>query len=184
MEIEAVGPGRQPLPPGGEGELRIRGPQLLTSYTDPGLSKAQIDDDGWFYPGDAGVVDAEGWIRMTGRLKDIINRGGEKFSTLDIEVAIASHPDVAAVAVTAVPDPRLGEAVGAWLVLAPGATWAGPDPIIAHLEAARIARQKIPTHWHVVAALPATASGKIQKHALAALPDMARPAGALARSLS
>ena len=172
MEIEAVEPDRKPLPAGIQGELRIRGPQLLTGYTDLDVTRAQIDDDGWFYPGDQGVVDAEGWVRMTGRLKDIINRGGEKFSTLDIEAAVGSHPDVAAVAVTAVPDARLGEAVGAWLVLNPGAAWTGPEHIIAHLDAARLAKQKIPTHWHVVSGLPRTASGKIQKHALAALTDI------------
>lgn len=166
MEIQAVSPDRVPLPPGTEGELRIRGPQLLTRYTDPQATADQLDDEGWFYPGDVGVVDEEGWVRMSGRLKDIVNRGGEKFSTLDIESAIAAHPDVAAVAVTAVPDERMGEAVGAWLVLAPGAEWTGPEGIIGHLEEVRMARAKFPTHWTVVPALPTTASGKIQKHRL------------------
>jgi acyl-CoA synthetase (AMP-forming)/AMP-acid ligase II len=169
MEIEAVDIDRTPLPAGEEGELRIRGPQLLAGYTDPDRTREQLDDDGWFYPGDVGVVDDEGWVRMSGRLKDIINRGGEKFSTLDIEQAIASHPDIAAVAVTAVPDERLGEAVGAWIVLAPGAEWTGPEALVEHLEAAKLARQKIPTQWTVVSALPTTASGKIQKHQLAGL---------------
>ena len=67
---------------------------------------------------------------MSGRIKDIINRSGEKFSALDIESAIGSHPDVSAVAVTAVPDERLGEAVGAWIVLAPGAAWDGPGRLV------------------------------------------------------
>ncbi|HVK27913.1 MAG TPA: AMP-binding protein, partial [Nocardioides sp.] len=166
MEIEAVDPDREPLPPGTEGELRIRGPQTLAAYTDAALTAAQVDDEGWFYPGDVGVVDAEGWVRMTGRLKDIINRGGEKFSTLDIESAISAHPDVAAVAVTAIPDDRLGEGVGAWLVLRPGATWSGPASIVAHLEQSRLARQKIPAYWEVLPALPVTASGKVRKQEL------------------
>lgn len=169
LEIEAVDADRRPVPAGQEGELRIRGPQLLTRYTDPVRTAEQLDAEGWFYPGDVGVVDAEGWVRMSGRLKDIVNRGGEKFSTLDIESAIAGHPDVAAVAVTAVPDERFGEAVGAWVVLAPGATWSGPEAIIEHLETARLARAKFPTRWTVVEALPATASGKIQKHRLPGL---------------
>jgi acyl-CoA synthetase (AMP-forming)/AMP-acid ligase II len=168
MEIQAVAPDRTPRPAGAEGELRIRGPQLLTAYTDAERTREQIDGEGWFYPGDIGVVDGEGWIRMSGRIKDIINRGGEKFSALDIESAIASHPDVAAVAVTAVPDERLGEAVGAWIVLAPGAPWHGPDRLIEHLETVRLARQKIPARWTVVASLPTTASGKVQKNKLAA----------------
>jgi acyl-CoA synthetase len=167
MEIEAVGADRVPLPPGTEGELRIRGPQLLSAYTDPERTREQIDGEGWFYPGDIGVVDDQGWVRMSGRLKDIINRGGEKFSALDIESAIASHPDVAAVAVTAIPDERLGEAVGAWIVLAAGADWHGPGPLVEHLEAVRLARQKIPVQWILVPSLPTTASGKIQKNKLA-----------------
>jgi acyl-CoA synthetase (AMP-forming)/AMP-acid ligase II len=167
MEIQAVGSDRVPLPPGTEGELRIRGPQLLTAYTDPERTREQLDGEGWFYPGDIGVVDDQGWVRMSGRLKDIINRGGEKFSALDIESAIASHPDVAAVAVTAIPDERLGEAVGAWIVLAAGADWYGPGPLVEHLETVRLARQKIPVQWTVVPSLPTTASGKIQKNKLA-----------------
>jgi acyl-CoA synthetase (AMP-forming)/AMP-acid ligase II len=168
MEIQAVAPDRTPRPAGVEGELRIRGPQLLTAYTDTERTREQIDSEGWFYPGDIGVVDGEGWIRMSGRIKDIINRGGEKFSALDIESAIASHPDVAAVAVTAVPDERLGEAVGAWIVLTPGTPWHGPDRLVEHLETVRLARQKIPAQWTVVPSLPTTASGKVQKNKLAA----------------
>jgi acyl-CoA synthetase (AMP-forming)/AMP-acid ligase II len=167
MEIEAVSPDREPLPTGGEGELRIRGPQLLTAYTDPDRTREQIDSEGWFYPGDVGVVDDQGWVRMSGRIKDIINRGGEKFSALDIESAIGSHSDVSSVAVTAVPDERFGEAVGAWLILAPGVAWDGPERLIKHLEDVKLARQKIPTHWTVVPSLPTTASGKIQKNKLA-----------------
>jgi acyl-CoA synthetase (AMP-forming)/AMP-acid ligase II len=167
MEIQAVSSDRTPFPPGEEGELRIRGPQLLTAYTDPERTREQIDGEGWFYPGDIGVVDDQGWVRMSGRLKDIINRGGEKFSALDIESAIAAHPDVAAVAVAAIPDERLGEAVGAWIVLAAGAEWDGPARLIEHLEAARLARPKIPVQWTVVPSLPTTASGKIQKNKLA-----------------
>lgn len=173
IEIEAVGEDRMPLTAGEEGELRIRGPQLLHGYTDPKLTATQLDAAGWFYPGDVGVVDECGWVRMTGRTKDIINRGGEKLSALDIEAAIASHPDVAAVAVAAVPDPRLGEAVGAWLVLRPGAIWSGPQAILGHLEAGRLAKQKLPTVWSVVEELPTTATGKVRKQELvpAQVPD-------------
>jgi acyl-CoA synthetase len=167
MEIQAVAPDRTPLAAGAEGELRIRGPQLLTAYTDPERNREQLDSEGWFYPGDIGMVDSQGWVRMSGRIKDIINRGGEKFSALDIESAIASHPDVAAVAVTAVPDARLGEAVGAWIVLRAGTDWHGPDKLIEHLETVRLARQKIPAQWTVVPSLPTTASGKVQKNKLA-----------------
>ncbi|MEV5303448.1 class I adenylate-forming enzyme family protein [Amycolatopsis methanolica] len=173
LEIQAIDDDRAVLPVGTVGELRIRGTQLLSGYTDPALTKEQIDDDGWFYPGDVGLVDEQGWVRMTGRSKDIVNRGGEKFSTMDIELAIASHPDVESVAVTAVPDPRLGEVAGAWLVLRPGVTWPGSQPLIEHLERQRLAKQKIPVEWHVVREIPRSATGKIQKHRLAELGDLA-----------
>ena len=173
MQMQAVDELHQALTPGEIGELRIRGPQLLTRYTDPAITAQQIDGDGWFYPGDIGMVDDQGWVRMTGRSKDIINRGGEKFSTQDIEAAVASHPDIARAAVTAVPDPRFGEAVGVWITLRPDARWAGPGPILAHLDSLRLAKQKMPVEWHVVAELPTTASGKLQKHRLAALDDLA-----------
>ncbi|RZT84983.1 cyclohexanecarboxylate-CoA ligase/acyl-CoA synthetase [Pseudonocardia sediminis] len=172
MEIQVVDDERNLVPPGTVGQFRIRGPQMLTGYTDPALTAEQIDADGWFYPGDAGRVDADGWVQMVGRTKDIVNRGGEKFSTMDIEMAIASHPGVARVAVTAVAEERLGEAVGAWVVLDDATRAGGAEPLVEHLHTRGLAKQKIPTQWHVVAEIPATASGKIQKHRLAALDDI------------
>ncbi|MFC0529115.1 class I adenylate-forming enzyme family protein [Phytohabitans kaempferiae] len=165
-ELEAVDPYRQPLSPGVEGELRTRGPQSLIGYTDPDLTAAQVDEDGWFYTGDVGTVDAEGWLRVTGRIKDIINRGGEKFSARDIEEAIVAHPDIDRAAVVGVPDERFGEAVAAFVTLAPGVIWTDPDSVLRHLETSRLTKQKFPTEWYVVDELPATASGKIQKHLL------------------
>jgi len=104
---------------------------------------------------------------MTGRLKDIINRGGEKFSAQDIELAILEHPDVAEVAVLGLPDERFGERVGAFIRLAPGATWTGPEPLIDHLDAAGLAKQKWPVVWHVLPdGLPRTPSGKVKKNEL------------------
>jgi acyl-CoA synthetase (AMP-forming)/AMP-acid ligase II len=172
MHIQATDDHRRPLPPGQPGQLRIRGPQLLTGYTDQRLTAEQLDGQGWFYPGDLGVVDAEGWVRITGRTKDIVNRGGEKFSTLDIELALAAHPGVRAVAVAAVPDARLGEVVGAWLVVDDDLREAGPDRLLAHLRGYGLARQKFPVEWHLVAEIPTTASGKTQKHRLAHLDDL------------
>lgn len=174
MEMQVVDDDRRLLPPGTMGHLRIRGPQLLSGYTDPALTAEQIDDEGWFYPGDIGRVDDEGWVQMVGRTKDIVNRGGEKFSTMDIEIAIASFPGVQRIAVTAVPDERLGEAVGAWLVVDDGGRDVDvlAETISGHLIDRGLAKQKIPTHWHVVADIPATASGKVQKHRLTQLPDI------------
>lgn len=172
MEIHALDGDGRVLPDGREGELQVRGPQLFDGYTDSAATADQFDDDGWFRPGDIGVVD-DGWIRVTGRSKDIINRGGEKFSTHDIEVAVLSHPGIAAAAVTSVPDERFGEAVGAWIVLADGYEWTGPEALLRHLDAARLAKAKMPAEWHVVAAIPMTATGKVQKFRLRELPDVA-----------
>ncbi|TCK21137.1 class I adenylate-forming enzyme family protein [Pseudonocardia endophytica] len=172
MEMQVVDDDGALVAPGELGRFRIRGPQLLTAYTDPVVSAAQIDDDGWFYPGDVGRVDDEGWVQMAGRTKDIVNRGGEKFSTMDIEMAVASYPGVARVAVTAVPDERLGEAVGAWVVLDDATRRDGVTALVAHLDERGLARQKIPVEWHVVDDIPATASGKVQKHRLPELTDL------------
>jgi acyl-CoA synthetase (AMP-forming)/AMP-acid ligase II len=165
-EVEAVDTARRPLARGEAGELRIRCPQQMQGYSDPAVHAAQTDADGWFYTGDVGRVDAEGWVTMTGRLKDIINRGGEKFSAQDIEYSIASHPAVGQVAVLGVPDARLGEAVAAFVVPRPGVAWPGERELLRHLEAQRLARQKLPVHWQLLPELPMTASGKVQKHRL------------------
>lgn len=165
-EVQAVGEGRVPLPPGEMGELRIRCPEQMLGYTDPALNAEQVDADGWFYTGDVGRVDEAGWVTMTGRLKDVINRGGEKFSAQDIEHAISSHPAVGAVAVAGLPDERWGERVAAFVVLRPGEAWPGRDALLGHLEAQRLARQKFPVVWRVLAELPMTMSGKVQKNRL------------------
>lgn len=165
-ELQAVDDHRTPLPAGQIGELRLRGPQLLLGYTDPAHTAAQIDADGWFYTGDVGEVDAVGWVNLRGRTKDIINRGGEKFSARDIEDALGSHPDVAMAAVVGAPDERLGEVVAAFLVLAPGRRWTGPESVLAHLDDLDLAKAKRPVHWQVLDAFPMTATGKVQKNKL------------------
>jgi acyl-CoA synthetase len=165
-EVQAVDERRRPLPPGELGELRLRCPEQMLGYTDPALDADQVDAEGWFYTGDMGRVDEAGWVTMTGRLKDVVNRGGEKFSAQDIEHAISSHPAVRTVAVTGLPDERLGECVGAFVVLREGAEWPGRRALLDHLEAQRLARQKFPAVWRVVDELPMTMSGKVQKNRL------------------
>lgn len=174
-EVEAVDAERRPLPPGELGELRLRCPEQMLGYTDPALDAEQVDADGWFYTGDVGRVDAAGWVTMTGRLKDVVNRGGEKFSAQDIEHAISSHPAVGAVAVTGLPDERLGECVAAFVVLRDGAAWPGEQALLDHLDAQRLARQKFPAVWRVVEELPMTMSGKVQKNRLVQLWESEKP---------
>ena len=170
-EVHAIDESGAVLPPGEQGELRVRAPERMLGYTDPERNAELMSDDGWFRTGDVGVVDADGWITMTGRIKDIVNRGGEKFSAQDIENAIADHPAIASVAVIGAPDERLGETVVAYVTLRPGMTWPGDDALIDHLETKRLAKQKRPTAWRVIDELPATLSGKTQKHVLLALWD-------------
>lgn len=140
----------------------------MLGYTDAAATAAQVDADGWFYTGDVGSVDGDGWVTMTGRIKDIVNRGGEKFSCQDIEQVIATHPAIAAAAVLGVPDDRLGEKVAAFVTLRPGGRWPGRQALVDHLEGARLARPKHPVEWRVLDAIPVTLSGKVQKHQLLA----------------
>jgi len=167
-EIEAVDDERRRLPADEIGELRIRSPQLMLGYTDPDISAQQIDADGWFYTGDLGIIDAEGWVRVVGRLKEIINRGGEKFSAQDIEQALGGHPDIAAAAVVGGPHERLGEIVVAFLKLRPDVAWQGPERLLAYLDGLKLSKQKFPEAWHIVDELPMSATGKIQKKELVA----------------
>jgi len=165
-EIQIVDDQRHPLPSGKVGEIRIRCPLLLIGYTDPALTAAQLDSEGWFYTGDLGRLDAGDWLVFEGRVKDIINRGGEKFSSQDIEAAIASCPGITDAAVVGAPHERYGEVVAAFVRLKPGVEWTGPESTLQYLEALKLAKQKWPVHWIVLTDFPRTPSGKIQKQAL------------------
>jgi acyl-CoA synthetase len=137
----------------------------MVGYVDGSLNAEVLDDEGWFYTGDVGVVDEAGYVTITGRIKDIINRGGEKFSARDIEDLLSAHPAVAEVAVVGLPDKRLGERVGAAVVIRPG-SHADDDELRAYLEEQKVARQKIPVEFSYVSELPRTPSGKVQKFRL------------------
>lgn len=166
VEIEAFDEDGDVLSPGAEGELRVRGPECMLGYVDEALTAEVLDDAGWFYTGDLGAIDDKGYVTITGRRKDIINRGGEKFSARQIEDVLSRHPSVAEVAVVGVPGGRLGERVCAAIVPRRGGAGAEPDDLRAFLEAQRIARQKIPEEIRIVDELPRTAAGKIQKFRL------------------
>jgi acyl-CoA synthetase (AMP-forming)/AMP-acid ligase II len=167
-EVVAVDENRVPLPPGTLGELRIRSPKMMLGYLDPEHQAARVDSAGWLYTGDIGTVDEDGWVRIQGRLSDIINRGGEKFSPAEIESAIGSHPAIEAVAVVGLPDQRLGEQVGAFVTVRDGCEWPGEAVLLAHLERHQLARQKFPVVWQVRAELPRTPTGKVRKRDLVA----------------
>ena len=161
-ELRVVGEDGRALPAGCEGEVQARGPECFVGYSDPALDAEAFTADGWFRTGDLGVMDAAGYLRITGRLKDIIIRKGEKFSVRELEERIARHPGVADVAVVAIPDPDTGERACAVVVLTPGATLTLAE-LGAFLSAQGLARQKLPERLEIVDTLPRTESGKVQR---------------------
>ena len=168
VEIKIVDDDGQRVPAGRAGEIWSRGPDLCIGYTDPTLFDRAFDADGWYHTEDMGVADAEGYVTITDRLKDIVIRGGENISAAEVEEVIASHPAVAEVAVVAAPDARLGEHACAFVRLAPDdsrAALAGVDlaAIAAHLDTMGLARQKWPEELRIVVDFPRTPSGKIRK---------------------
>jgi fatty-acyl-CoA synthase len=148
------------------GELCARHDALMAGYfDDPVASAGAIDADGWLHTGDLGVMDGRGYIRFTGRLKEVIVRGGENIHPKEIEDVLFLHPAVAEAAVIGVPDDRWGEQVAAFVRRHPSAT-AGEDELRTHVRGL-LAPQKVPVHWVFVGALPLNASGKVQKFVLA-----------------
>jgi acyl-CoA synthetase len=175
VEVRVVDDQSRSLPTGSEGELLVRGPEQMLGYLDPAANRAALDDSGWFSTGDVGVVDGSGFVTITGRLKDVINRGGEKFSARDIEDLLITHPAVRHAAVVPGPDVRFGEVPVAFVVF-DGAGQASVGELAGHLHAMGLARQKTPVAWHFVDSLPMTPSGKVKKFELAATTEEAERA--------
>jgi acyl-coenzyme A synthetase/AMP-(fatty) acid ligase len=153
------------VPHGVEGEILTVGPELMIGYTDPAANRAAFDPMGFFRTGDLGTLSEAGVLRITGRKKDIIIRGGETLSALEIEEVLMRHPAVQEASVIAVPDPVFVERVCAVVSLRPGAQLdlAG---VADHFEASGVARQKTPERLVVIDALPHTATGKVRKQDL------------------
>jgi cyclohexanecarboxylate-CoA ligase len=149
---------------GQPGEILSRGPELFAGYFDSALT-AHSMVDGWFRTGDIGAFDADGYLVITDRKKDIIVRGGENISSKEVEDVLMSHPAVAEAAAIGAPDERLGERVCVFVVLNEG-HHLDVTEIQEHFSGAGLARQKTPEQMHVVTDLPRTASGKVQKQQL------------------
>jgi fatty-acyl-CoA synthase len=153
------------LPVGAQGEICARGYGVMLGYhEEPDATASAIDRAGWLHSGDLGTMDAQGYVRITGRLKDMIIRGGENIFPAEIEAVLLEHPDVAEVAVVGVPDAYWGEAIAAFIRSAPGQAM-DAAALKAHCRE-RIAAQKAPAHWIEIETWPLTGSGKIQKYAL------------------
>jgi acyl-CoA synthetase (AMP-forming)/AMP-acid ligase II len=167
IQIKTIGPGGQEVPAGDEGEICYWGPGAILGYwREPERSAAAIDAAGWHHTGDLGRADADGYVRVTGRLKDIIIRGGANISAGEVEGHLLAHPQVREAAVVGYPDERMGERACAVIVLAAGATVTLED-LSAFLRAERrISPQKVPERLVIVDALPLTATGKVQKFRL------------------
>jgi acyl-CoA synthetase (AMP-forming)/AMP-acid ligase II len=153
------------LPPGQEGEICVRGPAMALGYADPAETAHSFDADGFFATGDLGRLTPENAIVVTGRKKDLINRGGEKVSAKEIEDILHRHPAVDEAAVVAMPHERLGETVCAYVVPRPGAQL-DFAALQACMAEAGVARQKYPERLVLVERLPRTASGKVRKDQL------------------
>ena len=151
------------LPIGGEGEIRVEAPQLLRGYVDDQLNEAAFDDQGFFRTGDLGRVDAEGYVSLTGRIKDVIIRKGENISAPEIEGILIEHERVAEVAVIGLPDVERGERVCAVVRSFPGERPIGFDEMISFLEDRGLMRQKLPEQLEFVDEMPHNPSGKIVK---------------------
>ncbi|MBH0781105.1 AMP-binding protein [Nocardia bovistercoris] len=147
-----------------DGEILSRGPDLCLGYLDPELTERAFDATGWYRTGDIGVLHADGHLTITDRKSDVIIRGGENISALEVEEVLAQLPAIAEAVVVAVPDARFGEVVGAVVRVRPGAALPSVTDIREHFAAAGVARQKWPERLSEVDDYPRTPSGKVQKH--------------------
>ena len=148
------------LPVGAEGEVQGRGPECFVGYLDARLNADAFTHDGWFRTGDLGVLDAAGYLRITGRLKEIVIRKGEKISVKEVEDAIAAHPAVAEAVVIPCPDAHTGERTCAVVRLHAGRS-IDLESLAAFLDARGLAKQKWPEQLDVVTDFPRTESGKV-----------------------
>jgi long-chain acyl-CoA synthetase len=155
------------LPLGERGELCIKSPANVLGYWNKPEATAEAFVDGWFHTGDVAYIDADGFVYIVDRIKDIIIRGGENISCLEVEAAIYAHPDIHEATVFGLPDERLGEIVGAAVVLREGAEMTTDD--LCEYLATNLASFKIPVHtWFRAEQLPRIASGKIFKRQIKA----------------
>ncbi len=151
-----------------DGEIQARGPELFLGYRDALLDADAFTPDGWFRTGDLGAIDQAGYLSVTGRLKDVIIRSGEKISARELEELLERHPKVAQVAVVARPDLRTGERVCACVVPRDVEDPPTLPELCAHLTVAGLSHRKLPEALEVADALPMTAAGKVDKRALRA----------------
>lgn len=173
IELRITDPQGTPLPAGETGALHIRGASLFAGYLKRPHWNA-TSDDGWFDTGDLAYLDDEGYLRINGRTKDIIIRGGENIPVMLIENLLYKHPAVAAIAIVGYPDSRLGERACAFVSLKPGHAFSLQD-MSDYLASHKVARQYHPERLEVSPSLPRTPSGKLQKFRLREMASESAP---------
>lgn len=164
-EITILDEAGNELPRGQAGEVSIRGPNVTSGYENNPDANAKAFTNGWFRTGDQGTLDAEGYLRLTGRLKEQINRGGEKISPLEIDVVLMDHPAVQQVVTFGMPHDKLGEEVAAAVVLREGQ--AASERELKEFAAKRLADFKVPRTFVFLSEIPKGATGKMQRIGLA-----------------
>lgn len=165
MEVKVVNDRHEPVAAGREGNLLVRGASLFVGYLKrPELY--QVDADGWFETGDLATQNAEGYIRITGRTKDVVIRGGENIPVVELENLLYKHPAIASVALVGCPDLRLGERLCAYVTLHDGYELLPLEEVASYLAAQGVSRNYLPEYLEVMSELPRTPSGKIQKFKL------------------
>jgi cyclohexanecarboxylate-CoA ligase/acyl-CoA synthetase len=158
----------QSVPSDTEGELEVRGRSLFDGYLDnPGDTSRAFTEDGWFRTGDLALIDEAGNVQLTGRLKDVINRGGVKFNPADAEALIARHPDVASCAIVPVPDAVLGERACCFVVLKDRANSLRLEDLCDWLRTHNVGKLKWPERLEVIDEMPMTPTRKVMKGELA-----------------
>ena len=165
VQVKIVDAEGRCVPRGMQGEIHTRGYSVMKGYwEDPDRTREVLDESGWMHTGDLGIIDSEGYGNVTGRLKDMIIRGGENVYPREVEEFLYRHAKVQAVQVCGVPDPRFGEEVCAWIQLRPGAVTTAEE--IREFCRNQIAHYKIPRHIRFVSEFPMTITGKVQKYAM------------------
>lgn len=163
------------LPAGEEGHFEIRSATMFEGYADHAdWTAAAFTADGWFRTGDLAVMDESGYIRITGRVRDVINRGGEKIPVAEMEQLLSDHPAISEIAIVAMPDARLGERACAFVVLRKASTF-DFERMQHYLDACQVAKHYWPERVEIVEELPRTPSGKIQKYVLRERAKTLRP---------
>ena len=165
VRVEGDAGGPDQLRSGGTGEIMVRGPNTCVGFfADEERTRATFDPAGWVRSGDMGELDADGYLSIVGRKKEIIIRGGLNIAPREIEDLLAAFPEVVRAAVVGLPDARLGERMCACVVLRPDAPKLTLEAVVARLKASGLATFKLPERLEVLSELPTTASGKVQKH--------------------